>query len=1827
MLAMPLSIVVGCGGSSTGGGTTPPPPTTYTIGGTVSGLTGTGLVLQDNGGNNLSVSASGSFTFSTAVNSGATYSVTVSTQPTGQSCSVTSGSGTASANVTNVQVACSNITYTVGGTVSGLTGTGLVLQNDGGNNLAVSASGSFTFSTAISSGAAYSVTVLTQPAGQSCSVTSGSGTASANVTNVQVSCSNLPPTTYTIGGTVSGLTGTGLVLQDNGGNNLAVSASGSFTFSTAVSSGAAYSVTVLTQPAGQSCTVTNGSGTASANVTNVQVACSAVTYTIGGTVSGLDGGIGLVLQDNGGNNLTVSANGAFTFSNSVASGAAYSVTLPTQTTGQICTVTNGSGTASANVTNVQVVCSNLYTIGGTISGLTASGLVLADGTQTVSPASGATAFTFPTAVASGSSYAITVKTQPSGETCSVTNGSGTATANVSNVQVTCTTTTYTIGGTVSGLTGTGLVLQDNSGNNLAVSASGSFTFSTAVASGSTYSVTVLTQPAGQSCSVTNGSGTASANVSNVQVTCAITTYTFGGTVSGLTGTGLVLFNGSTGDKLPVSANGSFTFGVTLPSGASYGVTVLTQPTSQNCTVTNGNGTISANVTNILVTCQNNSYTIGGTISGFTASGLVLAEGSQTVSPASGATSFTFPTAVASGTSYSVTVQTQPSGETCTVTNGSGTVGSSNVTGVAVSCAANTYTIGGTISGLTASGLVLADGSQTVSPGSGATSFTFTTAVTSGTSYSVTVQTQPSGETCTVTNGSGTVGSSNVTGVAVSCTASTYTIGGTISGLTASGLVLADGSQTVSPGSGATSFTFPTGVASSTSYSVTVKTQPSGETCTVTNGSGTVGSINVTGVAVSCAANTYTIGGAISGLTASGLVLADGSQTVSPASGATSFTFPTAVASGTSYSVTVKTQPSGETCTVTNGSGTVGSINVTGVAVSCAANTYTIGGTVSGLTGTGLVLQDNGGNNLAVSANGAFTFTNSVASGAAYNVTVLTQPTGQSCTVTNGSGTASANVTNVQVVCSTVYYTIGGTVSGLVGTGLVLQINGGDNLSVSTNGVFTFSDSFGSGYPYSVTVLTQPIGQSCTVSNGSGTATANVTNIQVTCSNLNLYTIGGAVSGLSGTGLVLQDNGGNNLSVSANGAFTFSKSIYSGSPYSVTVFAQPTGQFCSVTNGSGTASANVTNVQIACLNLYTIGGSVSGLAGTGLVLQDNGGNNLSVSANGAFTFTNSVASGSSYSVTVLADPTGQFCSVTNSSGTASANVTNVQVACSIGYFIGGSVLGLSGTGLVLQDNGGNNLTVSANGAFTFTDSVASGAAYSVTVLTQPTGQSCTVTNNGSGTAKANVTNVLITCVNDWIWSWMGGSSNGYKTGVYGTLGTAASTNIPGGRDGGVSWNDKSGNLWLFGGYDQDADVDHNDLWKFDPMLGTYGEWTWMGGSSIGNYSGVYGTLGTASSTNMPGARDSAVSWMDTSGNLWLFGGEGDATNAAGDLNDLWKFDPSIGTNGEWTWMGGSSTLVELPDASWGNTGVYGTLGTAASTNIPGGRYGAVSWMDTSGNLWLFGGFAVDSTGAEEGYLNDLWMFNPNLGSFGEWTWEGGCASVNVGYSNQFQEGCSATYGTLYGASGGNIPGGRIGATVWIDSSGNTWLFGGYGYDANGNLGYLNDLWTFSWVYDPKTGTNGEWAWWGGSSTVGSNCPVVNGNPICGRPGVYGTLGTLATGNIPGSRKGAVKWTDASGNLWLFGGYGFDANGNLGDLNDLWVFSTFTDQWAWMGGSSTVNHSGVYGTLGTPATGNIPGSRGSAVSWSDTSGNFWLFGGEGYYSTGTAGALNDLWEYQP
>ncbi|MGZ5155055.1 MAG: hypothetical protein ACXWCL_01460 [Caldimonas sp.] len=332
-----------------------------------------------------------------------------------------------------------------------------------------------------------------------------------------------------------------------------------------------------------------------------------------------------------------------------------------------------------------------------------------------------------------------------------------------------------------------------------------------------------------------------------------------------------------------------------------------------------------------------AYSVGGSVAGLTTTGLVLANGSDTASLAAGATSFTFSTALATGSNYAVSVQTQPANATCVVNGGTGTVGNATVTGVAVTCSPLAFTVGGSVSGLFAAGLVLANGTDTVAVASGATGFTLPTIVAQGASYTVTVQAQPAGEHCSLTNSTGTIAGANVTNVAAACAAVSHSLGGTISGLPSAGLVLANGSDTVSPTAGALAFTFATPVAEGGAYGVSVQTQPTGATCSVGSGTGTMGTGNVASVQVTCAANAYRLGGTIAGLTAGGLILANGTDTVSPAANATSFTFPLSVSFGGSYSVTVTQQPTGLTCSVTGiFPAKMGAGDVTNVAVTCAA---------------------------------------------------------------------------------------------------------------------------------------------------------------------------------------------------------------------------------------------------------------------------------------------------------------------------------------------------------------------------------------------------------------------------------------------------------------------------------------------------------------------------------------------------------------------------------------------------------------------------------------------------------------------------------------------------------------------------------------------------------------------------------------------------------------------------------------------------------------------------------------------------------------------------
>lgn len=332
-----LSLAACGGGSGYGGGGGGTPPPTYSIGGSLSGLgAGLSVVLRDNGGDNLTVSANVAFTFVTKVASGGAYAVTVMTQPTGQTCVVTGGTGTASANVSNVAVACtsnpsSNTFTTAAGAVkmdasAGTIGNASVVAAPAGAPSGISTPfGWFTFSiTGLTSGATVTLT-YTVPSGftlvgfekcinGACSALSGA-TISGNTLSYTVTDGGpgdadgaangtitdpgaivvMSSTTYSIGGMVSGLgSGLSVVLQDNGGDNKTVNANGLFTFATSVSSGGAYAVTVLTQPTGQACVITGGTGTASANVSSVAVSCSTVMAGVGRFLYGANNGDGTI---------------------------------------------------------------------------------------------------------------------------------------------------------------------------------------------------------------------------------------------------------------------------------------------------------------------------------------------------------------------------------------------------------------------------------------------------------------------------------------------------------------------------------------------------------------------------------------------------------------------------------------------------------------------------------------------------------------------------------------------------------------------------------------------------------------------------------------------------------------------------------------------------------------------------------------------------------------------------------------------------------------------------------------------------------------------------------------------------------------------------------------------------------------------------------------------------------------------------------------------------------------------------------------------------------------------------------------------------------------------------------------------------------------------------------------------------------------------------------------------------------------------------------------------------------------------------------------------
>lgn len=793
-------------------------------------------------------------------------------------------------------------------------------------------------------------------------------------------------------------------------------------------------------------------------------------------------------------------------------------------------------------------------------------------------------------------------------------------------------------------------------------------------------------------------------------------------------------------------------------------------------------------------------------------------------------------------------------------------------------------------------------------------------------------------------------------------------------------------------------------------------------------------------------------------------------------------------------------------------------------------TYTIGGTVTDLSGGGLVLLDNGTDALSITGTGTVAFTFATAVSGAYNVTVKTQPTNpiQTCNVTNGSGTATANVTSVAISCTTAN-TVGGTVTGLLGTGLVLQDNNANNLTVTGSGTvqFTFSNSLANGDPYNVTVATQPSNpsQTCTVANGSGTITdGSVSSVQISCS-LPKYSVSGTVTGLvvkSGDPpnctncpdtLEMQDNAGDNLFVTGDTPFTFPTQFTYGTIYSVDEFLVPstnpsqpeTG--CFTFNATAVVTADVTNVQVDC------------------------GHN---------------------------DWTWVF------PGPSPTPAINTYGTASLPSFTAGSTPPQPPFATANPDTpGGREL------AMTWTDSQGRRWLFG--------GKGFEVTHTGSDGVPGLLNDMWVWPTDFGWWTYGGwvpadlpilatntGTATSYSANTtplqiknapanYGSMGagtacgaTVQNCTVPGSRWGGVTWTDANGNLWLFGGqgYTSNGGGLLNDMWEFDLTGGpcewdattgtqtfTGCEWIWQAGSQNANQ------LTTGA---FPGGRWGASFYTDSAHDLWMFGGQGvDSAGNIGLLDDLWECTANT-TPCTWTLVSGTTQANQ--------NGVYGQEGTSGGSNLPGGRQNGALWVDSSGNVWLFGGWGLDSVGttatglgpgsAQVGaVLNDLWKYSTTAH---QWTWVSGSSTAdqNGVYGTQ------AVSNLVLNGAATSVPGSRWGAAAWLDPDStagtNLFLFGGFGFGSQSSqpTGFLNDIWEFQ-------SSTGQWIWWKGSTAVNQPTDYIT------TPQNYFQINDV--NNVVGARRAAAIWPPSltDGYIYIFGGEGYDSTsgGPYGELNDL------------------------------------------------------------------------------
>jgi len=324
-------------------------------------------------------------------------------------------------------------------------------------------------------------------------------------------------------------------------------------------------------------------------------------------------------------------------------------------------------------------------------------------------------------------------------------------------------------------------------------------------------------------------------------------------------------------------------------------------------------------------------------------------------------------------------------------------------------------------------------------------------------------------------------------------------------------------------------------------------------------------------------------------------------------------------------------------------------------------------------------------------------------------------------------------------------------------------------------------------------------------------------------------------------------------------------------------------------------------------------------------------------------------------------------------------------------------------------------------------------------------------------------------------------------IGGTIGQESTTAHPGGRNRMASAVDNNGNIWMFGGLYNDKNTfetfTRSDLWMYNTKTRKF------------TYYDEYAGLQTK-----PSERYRARAWFDDENNMWMYGGAVDTPSGSLSYNDLWMFNT---TSKSWKFISGNKNQPYCKDCT---NGVYpATSGTGGTQYFPRSRSDYGYWKDTSGNIWIYGGYA-ESHGTDE--YGDLWEFNP---STKVWTLISGDDTLNPPKT-------------------ATNPGSRNAPYCWVGNDNKLYMTGGL----RQYISFLRD----TWRVNP---TNGNW------EAVSIDNSLINQLPVSSGLGIENST------NIPGASVNVLNHLTTGSHTYMFSGYGMGSNNLSGFTGAMWRYS--------------------------------------------------------------------------